>query len=506
MFEDDVHVLSDPAGTLATLRGLGVGIVRVSLRWATIAPNSSSHRRPRGFDATNPAAYPQANWRAYDLVFKYARMYSIKVDLTLNGGAPLWATGPGAPHDQTHLEWKPSAAEFGKFVQAVGRRYSGHYSVGGSPLPRVSFWAIWNEPNFGKDLAPQAIRGSTVSVSPSMYRQLIDAAWGALHATGHGQDSFLIGALDARGASGPVSPRAPQGLPGNFSATKPLQFLRTLYCVDSSFNQLRGSYARARGCPATASGSRRFHSDHPGLFRASGFDDHPYPVNLAPNQDSSNDPDFATFNKLPKLERQLDRLQRIYGSSTRFPIWVTEYGYITNPPNANLNPPGNKPFVSPATAAYYSNWAEYLSWRSPRIANTMQYLLFDPNASAGQFGGFDSGLEFSSGVHKPSYDAYVLPLFLPVSSVRAGHQLELWGCVRPAHFAALDTGAAHVVQIQYEPGFAGPYSVVRYLPVSDPHGYFDIHVVPPSSGFVRLAWNDQYGQTHYSRVVPVSVH
>jgi hypothetical protein len=47
---------------------------------------------------------------------------------------------------------------------------------------------------------------------------------------------------------------------------------------------------------------------------------------------------------------------------------------------------------------------------------------------------------------------------------------------------------------------------VGYGPVSNPHGYFDVHVVLPRSGFVRLAWTDQYGQTHYSRVVPVSVH
>jgi hypothetical protein len=182
---------------------------------------------------------------------------------------------------------------------------------------------------------------------------------------------------------------------------------------------------------------------------------------------------------------------------------VTEYGYVTNPPNPHLNPPGNKPFVSPPVAAYYMNWAEYLSWRSPRIANTMQYLLVDPNPTTS---GFASGLEFPNGVHKPGYDAYLLPLYLPVTSVRHGRSLEVWGCARPAHFAKLDTGTAHVVQIQFEPGFVGPYQVIKSVPIFDPHGYFDLRVALPSSGFIRLAWTDQYGVTHYSRVVPVSVH
>jgi hypothetical protein len=133
----------------------------------------------------------------------------------------------------------------------------------------------------------------------------------------------------------------------------------------------------------------------------------------------------------------------------------------------------------------------------------MQYLLSDPNLSAS---GFASGLEFSNGVHKPSYDAYRLPLYMPVTSARRGTRFEVWGCARPAHFAKLDTGMTHVVQIQYQPGFVGPYQVIKSVPIFDPHGYFDVRTSLPSSGFLRLAWTDQYGEVHYSRVVPVSVH
>ncbi len=74
----------------------------------------------------------------------------------------------------------------------------------------------------------------------------------------------------------------------------------------------------------------------------------------------------------------------------------------------------------------------------------MQYLLYDPNPRlAPEYGGFASGLIFYDGaVRKPGYDAYRLPLFLPSTTAKSARQsLEVWGCVRPAHYARLDTQA-----------------------------------------------------------------
>ena len=104
----------------------------------------------------------------------------------------------------------------------------------------------------------QAVNGSTVSVAPGMYRGLASQMWNALQATGHGHDTILIGEFAPFGLSGRAGPGHPQGLPGNFGQTKPLQFLRTLYCVDSNYRELRGRAARAVGCPLTAAGSRSF--------------------------------------------------------------------------------------------------------------------------------------------------------------------------------------------------------------------------------------------------------
>ena len=490
MFQDDAQMLTAPGPTLETMRELGAGVVRVTLAWNTVAPA----RRPSGFNAVVPADYPAANWSIYDQIVRDAHADGIAVDFSLNGPAPLWATGGGQPSPGGYGEWKPSASAFGQFVEAVATRYSGSYDpttdtiAHGDPndLPRVSFWELWNEPNFGMDLAPQAIKGSTVPASAPAYRSLLDAGWRGLGLTGHGRDAIVIGNLDARGSNGPPRPGQPQGLPGNFGATKPLQFVRTLYCVSPSDQELRGAAAAAVGCPTSAAGSRRFRSAHPALFRASGFADHPYPVNLPPTNASSNDPDYVEFSELPRLASLLDRLQRTYGSGTRFPIYNDEYGYITNPPN---NSPSH--FVSPATAASYINWAEYLSWRNSRIASTMQYLLYDPNPrNAPEFGGFASGLIFYGGARKPGYDAYRLPLFLPVTSTRSGRSLEVWGCVRPAHFARLDAGGApQQAQIQFQRGSSGAFTTLRTVTITSARGYFDLHMSFPGSGTVRLAWS-----------------
>jgi len=282
IIQDSNHVLSDPAGTLATIRALGVSTVRVIVVWAQIAPNWEGRTAPRNFNAADPAAYPAGNWAPYDTIVKLASADGIAVDFTLSGGAPLWAEGPGIPRaalDNQYWAWRPSAQAFGQFVRAMGERYSGTYVPRGqtAPLPRVSFWAIWNEPNFGEDLGPQAIAGSTVPTGPVMYRSLVGQAWNSLQATGHGADTILIGEFAPWGLAMRGTPKRPQGLPGQFGQTKPLSFLRTLYCVDSSYRPLQGSAARSVRCPTTAAGSRAFWRNNPGLFDATGLADHPYP-------------------------------------------------------------------------------------------------------------------------------------------------------------------------------------------------------------------------------------
>jgi hypothetical protein len=476
IFQDDGQLHANPLGTLQTLRSLGVSRVRVGIYWGRIAPDGTSAQRPRNFNAADPAAY-RGQWAPYDEIVKDAKAEGISVYFLLTGPAPIWATGAGAPRGGPYGQWKPSARQFGAFVSAAAKRYSGSYHG----LPRVSFWSIWNEPNYGVDLAPQATNHDTVEVGASAYRGLVDAAWSALQQGGHGRDTILIGETAPHGLNHPI---------GNFSGVKPLRFLRALYCVDAGYLPLRGPAAAARGCPTTAAGSARFGSAHPGLFAASGFAGHLYAQGIAPNRSLADDPDYADLASVSRLERTLDRLQAVYGSRNRLPIWNTEYGYWTNPPAKVAK-------ISPTTAAYYINWAEYLSWRQPRVRSYMQYLLVDPPLD-----NFASGLEFKTGAPKqPVYDAYRMPLFLPSTSGRAGHPLEVWGCVRPAQFAAPGQQAL----IQFQNGSDGSWHTLRTLTITNLRGYFDLRQAFAGSGSVRLAWAQPGVGTIYSRTVAIKL-
>ena len=256
-----------------------------------------------------------------------------------------------------------------------------------------------------------------------------------------------------------------------------------------------------------AAASRRFRASNPGLFGATGLADHPYSFHQPPTSESSRDPDIAPFPRIPNLERALDLVQQAYGSLQQLPIYNTEYGYITDPP-------GHGGQISPATAAYYLNWAEYLSWKQPLIASTMQYLLYDPPPVPTKQGraGFASGLLFSSGQAKATYAAYRLPVYLPLASTRRGRTLEVWGCVRPARYALLDTGEPQTAQIQFAPRSGGGYRTLQTVLVDEfDDCYFDIRIAFPGSGNVRLSYVYPVGSlgldgtTVYSRTVAVTL-
>ncbi|HJS97137.1 MAG TPA: hypothetical protein VJ741_22910 [Solirubrobacteraceae bacterium] len=509
IFQDDNLLKADPVGTMQTLRDLGVQRVRVNLTWNTVAPAPTSTRRPKHFNATDPAAYPADGWAPYDAIVRAGETYGVEIDFTIEGPAPLWAAGSGAPRGTTgffRTAWQPSAKEFGFFVRAVGTRYSGTYKPRGSqtPVPRVSFWSIWNEPNYGFDIAPQGI-GSHQSIpnSPHIYRNLLNAAWSGLQATGHRTrtDRILFGEVTPHG----------ENRWGVFSNMKPLVFLRSLYCVDSRYHQMRGSTAAAQGCPRTAAGSRSFRRQNPALFSASGFADHAYEEASPPNKPTHlcgtklcvgghSDPDFADLPQVPVLVRTLDRLNAVYGSHTHFSVWNTEYGFRTKPPDPNLG-------VSQNAAAAYMNQAEYMSYRMRRLYSYSQYQLLDAPPPAS----FDTGLENPDGSHKPGYDAYRMPLFLPTTSTRAGRKIEIWGGVRPAGYARHDTGQKQSVEIQFQSGSHGAWQTIDTVPITNSKGYIDVHLALPGSGAVRLAWSypadDQLlgSGTVYSRTVGVTV-
>jgi hypothetical protein len=522
VIQDDGQMLANPAATLFRFRQLGADQVRVALHWQSVAPASNSLKEPTGFDAANPAAYPAALWAPFDTIIRDAAADGITVNLNVTGGAPLWATSglAGEPRVKNYPfhQWEPSATQFGLFLRAVATRYNGHYRPKGSltALPAVNFWSIWNEPNYGPSLAPQALPGHPgVEYSPLQYRNLLDAAWSALHATGHGSDSIVWGELAPRTSGSPF---------GQLNGMLPIVFLQSLYCVNSRYQELRGSAAALQGCPTTAAGSGRFAAQNPALFQASGISDHPYMRWYPPNQEQTLAqpknfrqilPDYTSLAEIGNLEKASNRLVGVYGSHKVFPIWNTEFGYITSPPKRHWAK-DKFPWVPQATAAEYDNRAEYISWKDPRIASFEQFLLKDPLPAlkSNDYGGFASGLLNYNGSQKPGYGAWRMPLYMPHTTASSGQALEVWGAARPIHYALMDDpGLTQTVNFLFEPTGTSSYEILDTINVSSSLGYFDTQIVFPSSGTLAVQWSypqdallGASGYSVYSRHVQVTVN
>ncbi len=482
IIQDNSDLANAPAA-MAQFRALGATTVRVFLPWSAIAPNAKKTRAPKHFNASDPAAYSASKWAPFDSVDRAAKQYGLTVELVVTGGAPRWAEGAGIPNAYQASKhsaalafaWKPNATDYRRFFTAVGKRYSGSYHPKGSQsaLPRIHFWSIWNEPNFGEDLGPQAVQGSSVTWAPRMYRSLLSAGWGALHGTGHGHDKILIGGLAAIGQN-PHPPTSywPQGIPGNAGQTHPIQFVRSLYCLNANTGaKLAGAVAKRQGCPTSASARAKFRARNRGLFDASGIGDHPYPSNGTPL--SLKGADYSTFPEMGHLARTADAGVRAWGGHRSYHIYNDEFGWITNPPNNNPK----RHYISPATAAYYINWAEYLSWRNPVVASYDQYLVRDPS---GHYP-FASGLETWRGRKKATYNAYRMPIYMPKTSLSRRRPATVWGEARPARYGS----GPRAVQIQFQAKGKGPFKTVRTVTSKS---YFSVKQKFASSGKVRLAY------------------
>jgi hypothetical protein len=503
------------ANTLKEIAALGVDRIRVSVVWSLVAPGSKSAHRPK-FDATDPSAYPSGAWDRYDYLVRLAQVLGIQVYFQLTAPAPLWATPPMEINQGYRYTHNPSAKDFGEFAEAVGRRYNGSYvasypandpppsilgvplpnvpgqpdSGGSSPVPRVSYWAIWNEPNIGGWMTPQwrKLRGGRfVEAAPVIYRRLVDAAWHGLQASGHQGDTILIGETAAYGA----------GHKGYGANMHPMTLLRALYCVDTRYQPVTGQRARELSCP-TSGGTAAFVAKHPGLFGATGWAHHPYDFKAAPAVGHAN-PDIVSLADLPRLERGLDRIFSRYGQlpAGGVPVYLTEWGYETDPPN---------PYVkfSQAQQALWLNQGEFMTFHDPRVRTLGQFLLVDspPKATAAvgsreYWGVFDSGLVNLNGSRKPAYYSYRIPVWLPNS--RHGPRVAVWGQLRPADHSTLQYGV-----IEFRPRGSNNWNAVREVQTDSAEGFVVAHVPLNSAGQLRLGWlNSATGNVEYSRVVAV---
>lgn len=489
IFQDDGALHANLASALTSMRSLGATVVKVTVPWNGIAPNADSRTAPKNFTASNPASYSASAWDFFDLLDRQAAADGLKVDFMVTGPAPLWATATGVSPKATYKgAWKPNAADFGSFMKALGTRYSGKYKPKGLTyvLPRVSMWSIWNEPNDGPDLAPQATDNNTVYTGAEMYRSLLSHAWGALASSGHTTktDTITIGETAPRGVVG-------AGLPGTSGGTVPVTFLQYLYCVNSKNKELTGKAATAQGCPGSASTFKR---QNPALFDASGYADHPYAQGVEPGTPTYACPhlqycwNYKTKQSSPgyldlgEISRLTSLLKTLTGRS--WPIWNTEFGYWTTPPDNTSNPIIKHEAVSPATAALYLNWAEYISYENPLIASYSQFLLVDPLDDA-----FSTGLELHSGAKLATYAAYETPMFMPTTTAASASSLTVWGGIRPIATVLSKASLRPKAMIQFQAGGHGSWKTLNTIKITNSRGYFDVKVRFTTSGNVRVAWD-----------------
>ncbi len=405
--DDNLLIYTDDASRAAnldTLKALGVDRVRLTVLWAAIAPDPQSRTKP-AFDAADPATYAEGIWHNYDAVIKLALARGIQVNLNLTGPSPLWANQV-PPRADINDTYEPSPGEFNAFVTAVGRRYDGTYpDPEGGALPRVDYWSIWNEPNQSGWLTPnwQKAKGRWYERAASLYRELLDQAWGALGATGHGRDTILLGETAPAGNDSKQLKRQ----------MTPLTFVRALYCVGRKGKRLKGTRASLLACGKSA---RAFKRAHPALFGARGYAHHPYQLLLPPGIKPRNR-NQVTIAALGRLTSVLDRAMRRYRSRTRYPLYLTEFGYQTPPDRFG---------VPLRFQGAFLNQSEYIASRNRRVKTLAQFLLNDDGDPIGTT--FQSGLRTRDGVDKPALAAYRLPLFVTGRKARR----RVWGVVRPA--------------------------------------------------------------------------
>jgi hypothetical protein len=128
---------------------------------------------------------------------------------------------------------------------------------------------------------------------------------------------------------------------------------------------------------------------------------HPYPLSRLE----------APLATLPKV---LAEVKRDFGSKH---VWLTEYGYQTNPPDSLLG-------VSYAKQALYVGAAARRVVLAPRVDVLIHFLVQDEP----QEGRWQSGLLTVSGKPKPAEAAFAMPL---AQVSRRGSRTVLWGQVRP---------------------------------------------------------------------------
>ncbi len=326
--------------TLATYRTLRVQLVEMTVEWG--GPGGVASRRPaRPADPADPAY----DWAAYDRVVEQAAADGMQVVFTIFG-TPPWENGGRGQNVAPS-----SARDLRNFAYAAALRYSGHYLVNGVELPAVHDWLAWNEPNNPVFLKPQYRRAGSrwVIASAAAYAKICNAVYTGVHAGGAASDKVACGQTSPRGNNNPASGRP---------SVSPLAFLRAV-------------------------------KGH-GLVTFDAWAHHPYYAK--PSESPSSRDGAGGSIELGNIDTLIHQLTKLYGNKR---LWITEYGYETNPPDTLFGVPWAK-------QAAYLTQAFAIARANPRIDMMIWFLLKDDT----NINGWQSGLITAAGKRKPSFKAF----------------------------------------------------------------------------------------------------
>jgi hypothetical protein len=346
---DDAQILyGNPDKVFPGLQQLGTQLIRVNLWWG--GPNGVAKRKPA--NPANPAD-PAYSWDTYDRTVRYALAYGMAPIFTVIG-TPSWANASAG------WNYAPTrAADLQAFVTAAAKRYSGRSKdAAGLPIGRVTRWIAWNEPNNPVFLRPQFVKsgGKWLMQSPKSYATICNAVVKAVKSV-HLSNKVACGVTSPRGNNQPGTLR---------SSVSPLAFMRAMKTAG-----------------------------------AAGFDayaHHPYygfptetPTTPPPPGKRGVAPTAVTLGNFDTFTTEL---QRVYPGKR---IWITEYGYQTNPPDKLFG-------VTPAKQALYMKqaWAKLAA--SPKV-DMMIWFLYRDEDRVGS--GWQSGLYTAGGAKKPSRAAFL---------------------------------------------------------------------------------------------------
>jgi hypothetical protein len=349
LFDDTQFNYGNPDLVFPVLKELRTQVIRVNLVWG--GPNGVAKRRPVNPMNPNDPAY---QWSVYDRTVTFAQRFGIKVMFSIVG-TPPWANRAAGVNVVPK-----SALDLERFATAAARRYNGTFrGADGLVIPAVRLWLAWNEPNNPAFLRPQyrKVKGKAVIQSGIDYAKICNAIVKGIRKTTIGASKVACGVTGPRGNNNPNSSRP---------ATSPLPFLRAM------------KKAGAKGFDAYAH--------------------HPYYG--APRETPSTPPppgihgNAATAITLGNLNLLIKEVTRLYGNKR---IWITEYGYQTNPPDKIFG-------VSWGNQAKYMTQAYRIAKRHPRIDMFLWFLLRDERRLVND--GWQSGLLTASGAKKPAFAAF----------------------------------------------------------------------------------------------------